>query len=123
MMDSETRERLTDSNGVPKAYTMVQALEQAKDDFGIDEAILNGDIDENHPSYISITGDIRRLLMPFLGMKHSSKIQDLLLEQEFDQVYSILDEHWEESVRETMPEEQLEDWQPDQKQRERDSDA
>ncbi len=49
----------------------------------------------------------------YLSTDEAIQVQDLLLEKEFEKVYDFLDQHWEGSVREMIPDERIEGWEPD----------
>lgn len=98
-------EKLTDEYGIPKAYTMVEGLEKIEND-------IDQEVEVELIPYFKITANIREAVSPYIGVDRGNRLQDLLLEKEFEQAHSLLDEHWEESVRETLAEEDLEDWNP-----------
>jgi len=100
-------EKLTDDHGIPKAYSMVEGLEKVEND------INHGEGDSGLVPYFSITANIREELTPYIGVEEGMRLQDLLLDKEFEQACDLLDEHWEESVRENVPEEELEGWEPE----------
>ncbi|WP_276273635.1 hypothetical protein [Haloarcula litorea] len=102
---------LYDGYGVPKAYKMVEALEKAAEDHNVDLP-LSGETQGEELSYFSITGTIREELTVYLGVDEAMQVQDLLLEKKFDEVYDLLDQHWEDSVREMVPDERIEGWEP-----------
>lgn len=102
-------EKLRDEHGIPKAYTMVEGLEKVEED-------MNADTDEEESELIpcfNITANIREELTMYLSTDEAIQVQDLLLEKEFEKVYDFLDQHWEESVREMVPDERIEGWEPD----------
>jgi len=102
-------EKLTDEHGIPKAYSMVKGLEKVEDEIGYSK-------DEEDPGlvpYFTITANIREELSPYLGVEEGKRLQDLLLDKRFEEAYDLLEEQWEKSVREAVPEEELEGWEPE----------
>jgi hypothetical protein len=102
-------EKLRDEHGIPKAYTMIEGLEKVEDD-------MNASTDEGESGavpYFNITANIRDELTMYLTTDEAMQVQDLLLEKKFEKVYDLLDEHWEKSVREAVPDGHLDGWSPD----------
>jgi hypothetical protein len=100
-------EKLTDEHGIPEAYSMVKGLEKVENDINHSEG------DPELIPYFRITANIREELTPYIGVEEGMYLQDLLLERKFEEAYDFLDEHWEESVRERVPDENIEGWQPE----------
>ncbi|WP_058825715.1 hypothetical protein [Haloferax sp. Q22] len=102
-------EELYDDHDIPKAYTIIERLKKVEDD-------MNASTDKGESGaapYFNITANIREELAVYLGINQAKVIQDLLLNKEFEQVYDLLDQHWETSVRNTVPAEELDNWTPD----------
>lgn len=85
---------------------MVKGLVKVEDDTN------NGEGNSGLLQYFRMA-NIREELTSYIGVEDGMQLQDLLLDKQFEQTYELLDEHWEESVRQKVSEEELDGWEPE----------
>ena len=99
-------ENLTDKHGTPKAYSMINVLLKTEIDINNDEE------DFGLVPDFSITANIWEELTVHRSRRRNAPARPLL-DKDFEQTYDLLNEYWEESVSENVPEGEIEGWEPE----------